>query len=72
MGRNTPSLRMEIENITEEIRKAERLMKSADREIVEDFIKNIKLHIPEASITNLDPYFTFLIFALLEMKKEMK
>ncbi|MCL5874271.1 MAG: hypothetical protein M1161_02895 [Candidatus Thermoplasmatota archaeon] len=72
MGRNTPSLRMEIESITEEIRKAERLMNSRDREIVEDFIQNTKLHIPEGSITSLDPYFSFLLFVLIEIKKEFK
>ncbi len=61
---------MEIESITEEIRKAERLMNGRDKEIVEDFIKKIKLHIPEGSITNLDPYFTFLLFVLMEIRKE--
>jgi hypothetical protein len=63
---------MEIESITEEIRKAERLMNSRDREIVEDFIQNTKLHIPEGSITSLDPYFSFLLFVLIEIKKEFK
>ncbi len=63
---------MEIESISEEIRKAERLMKSEDREIVEDFIKKIKIHIPEGSITSLDPYFTFILFVLLEIKKEKR
>ncbi len=72
MGRNTPSLRMEIEGITEEIRKAERLMSNRDREIAEDFIRKIKLHIPEGSITSLDPYFSFLLFVLIEMKKELR
>lgn len=72
MGRNTPSLRMEIEGITEEIRKAERLMSNLDREIAEDFIRKIKLHIPEGSITSLDPYFSFLLFVLIEMKKELR
>ncbi|MGC8561912.1 MAG: hypothetical protein ACP5UZ_04000 [Thermoplasmata archaeon] len=72
MGRNTPSLRMEIESIIEEIRKAEKLMNSGDKEITEDFIKKIKLHIPEGSITNLDPYFVFLLFVLLELRKEIK
>ncbi len=72
MGRNTPSLRMEIESITEEIRKAERLMNNRDRDIVEDFIKKTKLHIPEGSITSLDPYFSFLLFVLIEIKKEFK
>ncbi len=61
---------MEIESITEEIRKAERLMSARDREIAENFIKMVKSHIPEGSITNLDPYFIFLLFALLETRKE--
>ncbi len=72
MGRNTPTLRMEIESITEEIRKAERLMKNEDREMVEDFIRKTKLHIPEGSITSLDPYFIFLLFTLIEIRKELK
>ncbi|MCL4334377.1 MAG: hypothetical protein M1290_03800 [Candidatus Thermoplasmatota archaeon] len=63
---------MEIEGITEEIRKAERLMSNRDREIAEDFIRKIKLHIPEGSITSLDPYFSFLLFVLIEMKKELR
>jgi hypothetical protein len=63
---------MEIESITEEIRKAERLMNNRDRDIVEDFIKKTKLHIPEGSITSLDPYFSFLLFVLIEIKKEFK
>ena len=65
MGRNTPSLRMEIESIIEEIRKAEKLMSSGNKEIIEDFIRKVKLHIPEGSITSLDPYFVFLLFVLL-------
>jgi len=72
MGRNTPSLRMEIESIIEEIRKAEKLMSSGNKEIIEDFIRKVKLHIPEGSITSLDPYFVFLLFVLLEMRKEIK
>ncbi|MCL4450858.1 MAG: hypothetical protein M1386_06070 [Candidatus Thermoplasmatota archaeon] len=72
MGRNTPSLRMEIESIIEEIRKAEKLMSSGNKEILEDFIRKVKLHIPEGSITSLDPYFVFLLFVLLEMRKEIK
>ena len=72
MGRNTPSLRMEIESITEEIRKAEKLMSSGNKEIIEDFIRKVKLHIPEGSITSLDPYFVFLLFVLLEMRKEIE
>lgn len=72
MGRNTPSLRMEIESITEEIRKAERLMNNRDREIVEDFIKKTKLHIPEGSVTSLDPYFAFLLFVLMELRKDLR
>ena len=72
MGRNTPSLRMEIESIIEEIRKAEKLMSSGNKEILEDFIRKVKLHIPEGSITSLDPYFVFLLFVLLEMKKEIE
>jgi hypothetical protein len=72
MGRNTPSLRMEIEGIIEEIRKAEKLMSSGNKEIIEDFIRKVKLHIPEGSITSLDPYFVFLLFVLLEMRKEIK
>ncbi|MCL5929792.1 MAG: hypothetical protein M1123_00720 [Candidatus Thermoplasmatota archaeon] len=72
MGRNTPSLRMEIESIIEEIRKAEKLMSSGNKEIIEDFIRKVKLHIPEGSITSLDPYFVFLLFVLLEMKKEIE
>jgi hypothetical protein len=63
---------MEIESITEEIRKAERLMKNEDREMVEDFIRKTKLHIPEGSITSLDPYFIFLLFTLIEIRKELK
>jgi hypothetical protein len=63
---------MEIESIIKEIRKAERLMSSGDREIVEDFIKKTKLHIPEGSITSLDPYFTFLLFVILEIRNEIK
>ncbi|MGC8618346.1 MAG: hypothetical protein ACP5UZ_06355 [Thermoplasmata archaeon] len=63
---------MEIESIAEEIRRAEKLMKGEEKGIVEDFIKKAKLHIPEGSITSLDPYFLFLIFVLLEMKKERK
>jgi hypothetical protein len=63
---------MEIESITEEIRKAERLMRNDEREILEDFLKKVKVHIPEGSITNLDPYFFFLLSVLVEMKKEMK
>jgi hypothetical protein len=63
---------MEIEKISEEIRRAEKLMKSEDREIVEDFIRKVKLHIPEGTITSLDPYFLFSMFALLELKKERK
>ncbi|MFG1445607.1 MAG: hypothetical protein AAE975_00345 [Thermoplasmatales archaeon] len=72
MGRNTPSLRMEIESIIEEIRKAEKLMSSGNKEIIEDFIRKVKLHIPEGSITSLDPYFVFLLFVLLEMRKEIE
>jgi len=63
---------MEIEKISVEIRRAEKLMKSEDREIVEDFIRKVKLHIPEGTITSLDPYFLFSMFALLELKKERK
>ncbi|EQB65286.1 MAG: hypothetical protein AMDU3_IPLC00003G0138 [Thermoplasmatales archaeon I-plasma] len=72
MGRNTPSLRMEIESIIEEIRKAEKLMSSGNKEIIEDFIRKVKLHIPEGSITSLDPYFVFLLFVLLEIRKEIE
>ena len=72
MGRNTPSLRMEIEGIIEEIRKAEKLMSSGNKEIIEDFIRKVKLHIPEGSITSLDPYFVFLLFVLLEIRKEIE
>lgn len=63
---------MEIESIAEELRKAERLMKSGEREILEDFIKRVKLHAPEGSITSLDPYFLFLLFVLVEIRKEEK
>lgn len=72
MGRNTPSLRMEIESITEEIRKAQKLMRNNEREILEDFIQKAKLHIPEASTTNLDPNFSFLLFLLMEIEKKNK
>lgn len=70
MGRNTPSLRMEIESITGEIRKAERLMKDDEKEVLEEFIQKVKLHIPEASTTSLDPSFSFLLFLLLELEKK--
>lgn len=72
MGRNTPSLRMEIESITQEIRKAERLLRNDEKEILEDFIRKAKSHLPEGSITNLDPYFAFLLFLLMENAKERK
>ena len=51
---------------------SEKLMSSGNKEIIEDFIRKVKLHIPEGSITSLDPYFVFLLFVLLEMRKEIK
>ncbi|MEM0127662.1 MAG: hypothetical protein QXO03_01055 [Thermoplasmatales archaeon] len=72
MGRNTPSLRMEIENIVEELRKAEKLLKVEDEQIVEDMIRKARTHIPEGSITSLDPHFLFLFFILFELNKEKK
>ncbi|MEM0141074.1 MAG: hypothetical protein QXN66_03435 [Thermoplasmatales archaeon] len=72
MGRNTPSLRMEIEGIVEELRKAERLLKVEEKQIIEEMIKKARSHIPEGSITSLDPYFLFLLFILFEMNKERK
>jgi len=63
---------MEIEGIIDEIRKAQKLMRSDDKEILEDFIQKAKIHIPEASMTNLDPTFLFLLFLMLERVKENK
>ncbi len=70
MGRNTPSLRMEIERIVEELRKTEKIMRPEDGRILENLIKKGKVHTPESSYAAIDPQFSFLISILIEILKE--
>ncbi len=72
MGRNTPSLRMEIDRIIEEIRKMEKVMRRDDIELLESIIKKGKIHTPESSYAALDPEFSFIISVLIEILKEKK
>ncbi|MFP3299722.1 MAG: hypothetical protein RXN92_01400 [Thermoplasmatales archaeon] len=70
MGRNSPSSRMEIEQIASEIRKFYRLIPLEDRELIEDLISRAKEMAYLGSVTNLDPYFLFLLSVIISIKKE--
>lgn len=70
MGRNTPSSRMEIDQIAAELRKIYRLLPLEDREVIEDVILKVKEMAYLGSVTNLDPHFLFLFYAILAIKKE--
>jgi len=72
MGRNTPSLRIEIDRIIEEIRKMEKVMRKEDAELLEDIIKKAKIHTPQSSYASLDPEFSFLLSVLIELSREKK
>lgn len=72
MGRNTPSLRMEIDRIIEEIRKMEKIMRREDAELLEEIIKKGKVHTPQSSYASLDPEFSFLLSVIIELLRERK
>lgn len=70
MGRNTPSSRMEIEQIATEIRKIYKLLPLEERETIEDIILKVKEMAYLGSVTNLDPQFLFLLYGIISLKKE--